>query len=250
MSASLNTCSRIRSISSARSRMSSSGTPDWYTLSSSLQTPRNAANYHHEKHSSGQLIVLPCKERLHLQLVPNAVPVQVVHHEEGLRVKVLAIHVVLLLPHLLQLCLVSGRVQWRVLVVLLLLRLQLRLVLLLVVLVHALELLVLLKLLLHLVPLELVPAQFVRLRELVAGLVDQLAEVLLLERVRVRVVQVLCDLHVAPVDVVGHLKLLDGQLPETLQLLAFKFVQAGAHVVRDVVQLLGDLAGLEGGERE
>lgn len=167
------------------------------------------------------LIQFSGKQRLHLQLVPHTVAVQVVHQEEGLGVELLTVHVVLLLPHLLQLRLVPWRVQRVVLVVLLLLHLQLVLVLLLVRLVHRLHLLVLLELLLHLVPLELVPPQLVRLGQLVARLVDQLAQVLLLERVRILVVHVLRDLHVIAVDLVGQLELLDGQVTQPFQLPSF-----------------------------
>ena len=49
------------------------------------------------------LVQFSSEQRLYLQLIPDAVSVQVVHHEEGLGVKVLALHVVLFLPNLLQL---------------------------------------------------------------------------------------------------------------------------------------------------
>ena len=39
----------------------------------------------------------------HLILIPLAISIEIVHHEECLGIKVLRIHVVLLLPHLLQL---------------------------------------------------------------------------------------------------------------------------------------------------
>ena len=63
------------------------------------------------------LIELLDEQRLYLDLVPQAVRVQIVHHEEGFRVEVL-LHVVLLLPHLLELLLVAGLVQLVVLLVL------------------------------------------------------------------------------------------------------------------------------------
>ena len=49
-----------------------------------------------------------------------------------------------------------------------------------------------------------------------------------------------------PIDLVRHLKVLGGQLTETLQFLAFQLIQPGADMVGDVLQLLGDLAALKG----
>ena len=134
------------------------------------------------------LVQLLLEQHLHLVLVPVVVAVQVVHGEERLRVPVLGAHVVLLLPHLLQLVLGHRVVRRGVLLVRvlllgdpLLLLLPLRLV------VDVTEALVLLKLLLHLVGLEVLPSLLVRALHVTGGRLDQLAEILLAEVVAVEV---------------------------------------------------------------
>lgn len=74
------------------------------------------------------LVQLVNEQHLHLVLIPHVVAVEIVQHEERFRIKVLPVHVILLLPDLLQLRLVSRMVDLFVLVVLFLLLLQLLLV--------------------------------------------------------------------------------------------------------------------------
>jgi len=124
------------------------------------------------------LVQLLLEQDPHLRLVPLAVAIEVMHHEECLGVKVLRVHVILILPHLLELLLGHGMVDLLVLSVFSL---------------HLLHFLldnfslgrvidsvkshILLKLLLHLVLFELLLPRLVLFLQVGGGLLDQLLQV-------------------------------------------------------------------------
>uniref|UniRef100_A0A6B2EJI4 Uncharacterized protein n=1 Tax=Phlebotomus kandelakii TaxID=1109342 RepID=A0A6B2EJI4_9DIPT len=190
------------------------------------------------------LVQLLHEQRLHLQLIPHTVSVQIVHHEEGLRIEILSLHVILFLPNLLQLRLSTRMMHLVMLIMLLLHLLEILLILLPMILIHRLHAFLLLELLLHFVPFKLVPSQFIRFRQVISRLVDQLLEILHLKSVLIRVIEMLRDLQVFPINIICHFKLLNRQLTQSLEFCSFDFIKFRANAMIHIFQLVSDLSTL------
>ena len=186
------------------------------------------------------LVKLLLEQDPHLSLVPLAIAIEVMHHEECLGVKVLWIHVILILPNLFKLFFGHGMVNFLVLPVFsfklfhfLLDNFSLRSV------IDSIESHLLLKLLLHLIFLELLLPRLVLLLQICCCLLDQLLEVLHVKLLRPDI-QMFGDLEMLLVYSLICLKLLLGQVPQSLQLLPLDLIQLGPDPVTEVLQLLGD----------
>lgn len=101
-----------------------------------------------------QLVQLLDKQGLHFVSVPNAVAINVMHHEECFRVKLLLVHVILFLPYFFQLLFRTGMVKRLVVLDRFFLLLNFVQILFLLCLIHTFYLLMFVEFLLHFIFLE------------------------------------------------------------------------------------------------
>ena len=162
------------------------------------------------------------------------------HHEECLGIKVLRIHVILFLPHLLQLVLGHGMLQFIMLSVLGLQLLHLLLNNLpFLSIIDSIQSHLFLKLLLHLIFLEVLSPLLVLLLQVCSGLLDQLLQILHIKLGRLDI-KMLRYLEMLLVHSIAQFKLFLSQVSQPLQLLSLYLVQLSPHSMTEKLKLLSD----------